>query len=659
MALTKISTGGVKDDAASQAKIADEAIDEARLQVSNAGSNGQFLQKQSGSTGGLTWATATTDISGKANLSGADFTGEVALKDNTHQLKFYDDDDSAYLHFKAPSTVASNVNWTLPAADGSAGQYLKTDGSGNLSFNTVTIPPSGNTVDLVADGAIAAGKAVQLKTNGKIEEIKETIAEANIAQKITNLSYVDSNTNKARTAYDPTNRKLVQIWMANESGYEHVYYRVHTINETGTAFSDQGDQNYIISNSTSTSPDHNRIIFEPNQGKFVMFSGKDRSDSNKNAAWVGTVNSNNTITWSDKTTVDTTTYECAKSDMCFDSTNNMVVVVYGVYNTGLKYVAGTMDSNGDMTWGSNVTIESLSGNQMDGGVSVEYDSTTDRIVAIWREENSGGARSGKIKIGQRTSANTITWGSTTEWHDQDFETSSGLACVGGKVIVTFSDKNDSRKLKYRVGTLSSSSSTYTITWGSTTATGLADHSFYNDLCYVPSIDKLVLSYLKSPSNSNSNNDDSRLAKGAISGTSITWSNDHEFNSTSVKDQQIQHLGGTIGTKYAGFVNSGSSGHGGENQMYLFHAAAATSNQYEGGKRFLGFAPSAINDGATGTVNTDGNTIDNQSGLTAGTRYYVQDSGALGTGTSNGSGVTLRGGGLALSASKVLIRYKDE
>ena len=59
MALTKISTGGVKDDAASQAKIADEAIDEARLQVSNAGTNGQFLQKQSGDTGGLTWATVS------------------------------------------------------------------------------------------------------------------------------------------------------------------------------------------------------------------------------------------------------------------------------------------------------------------------------------------------------------------------------------------------------------------------------------------------------------------------------------------------------------------------------------------------------------------------------------------------------------------------
>ena len=60
MALTKISTGGVKDDAASQAIIADEAVDEARLQISNAGTNGQFLQKQSGNTGGLTWATSSS-----------------------------------------------------------------------------------------------------------------------------------------------------------------------------------------------------------------------------------------------------------------------------------------------------------------------------------------------------------------------------------------------------------------------------------------------------------------------------------------------------------------------------------------------------------------------------------------------------------------------
>ena len=36
--------------------IADDVVDEANLKISNAGSNGQFLSKQSGDTGGLTWA---------------------------------------------------------------------------------------------------------------------------------------------------------------------------------------------------------------------------------------------------------------------------------------------------------------------------------------------------------------------------------------------------------------------------------------------------------------------------------------------------------------------------------------------------------------------------------------------------------------------------
>ena len=52
-----VVAAAIADDAVTSAAIADEAIDEARLQISNAGSNGQFLSKQTGNTGGLTWAT--------------------------------------------------------------------------------------------------------------------------------------------------------------------------------------------------------------------------------------------------------------------------------------------------------------------------------------------------------------------------------------------------------------------------------------------------------------------------------------------------------------------------------------------------------------------------------------------------------------------------
>lgn len=47
--------------------------------------------------------------------------------------------------FIAPNTAASNVQWTLPNADGTAGYVLKTDGAGNLSWVS---PSSGSVVSV-------------------------------------------------------------------------------------------------------------------------------------------------------------------------------------------------------------------------------------------------------------------------------------------------------------------------------------------------------------------------------------------------------------------------------------------------------------------------------------------------------------------------------
>lgn len=49
-------------------------------------------------------------------------------------LRFADADSSNYVAFQAPSTVTSNVTWTLPSADGTAGYVLSTDGAGTLNW---------------------------------------------------------------------------------------------------------------------------------------------------------------------------------------------------------------------------------------------------------------------------------------------------------------------------------------------------------------------------------------------------------------------------------------------------------------------------------------------------------------------------------------------
>ncbi len=50
------------------------------------------------------------------------------------QLAIYDDDGSNAIVLRAPDSLSANTTFKLPASDGSDGQVIKTDGSGQLSF---------------------------------------------------------------------------------------------------------------------------------------------------------------------------------------------------------------------------------------------------------------------------------------------------------------------------------------------------------------------------------------------------------------------------------------------------------------------------------------------------------------------------------------------
>ena len=57
----------------------DNVIDEANLKISNAGSNGQYLQKQSGNTGGLTWADVTAFSTITEDTTGGADDGDITF----------------------------------------------------------------------------------------------------------------------------------------------------------------------------------------------------------------------------------------------------------------------------------------------------------------------------------------------------------------------------------------------------------------------------------------------------------------------------------------------------------------------------------------------------------------------------------------------------
>lgn len=49
------------------------------------------------------------------------------------------DNGSNYVELQAAANIPSNVTFTLPSADGTAGQALITNGSGTLSFGTAGV----------------------------------------------------------------------------------------------------------------------------------------------------------------------------------------------------------------------------------------------------------------------------------------------------------------------------------------------------------------------------------------------------------------------------------------------------------------------------------------------------------------------------------------
>ena len=63
-------SGEVTSTADGATVIADDTVDEANLKISNSGSDGQFLQKQAGNTGGLTWANAGNVLQVKIDTQG-------------------------------------------------------------------------------------------------------------------------------------------------------------------------------------------------------------------------------------------------------------------------------------------------------------------------------------------------------------------------------------------------------------------------------------------------------------------------------------------------------------------------------------------------------------------------------------------------------------
>ena len=175
MALTQVSTDGVKNDAISHNKIpanaiqaselADNAVDtaaiadntvtEVKLGVSNSPTNGYFLSAQSGNSGGLTWAQV--DLSSAFDKGGGDtITGDFTIASGTtnkninvdvsDKIKF---DDNLKATFGSSDDLQIYHNGSHNYLDSVNGNiYLRV----NSTENAIKCTENGN-VEIAYDGS--------------------------------------------------------------------------------------------------------------------------------------------------------------------------------------------------------------------------------------------------------------------------------------------------------------------------------------------------------------------------------------------------------------------------------------------------------------------------------------------------------------------------
>lgn len=123
------------------------------LLVTNATiSNNMTVGGSFSATGALS-TTSTLAVTSNATIGGTlGVTGVTTLSDNlvissAKEIRLNETDNTNYIGFKAPSSVTANTTFTLPDGDGTASQYLQTNGSGTLQWATInpsTVSAAGN-----------------------------------------------------------------------------------------------------------------------------------------------------------------------------------------------------------------------------------------------------------------------------------------------------------------------------------------------------------------------------------------------------------------------------------------------------------------------------------------------------------------------------------
>ena len=510
------------------------------------------------------------------------------------------------------------------------------DGSG-----LTNLPPAGNTVDLVADGAIAAGKPVIIKSNGKVAQVGESpSARTNVAAG-TSISDVDTDTNldQVSSVWMAQHRMLTVIWTDSA---DFLYARTYKFDSSWNVTT--GSIQTLSSNTCRSI----QSSYDTQQDRVMVACVVVRSGNYHLEAMVGTPSTSNTNigSWTNlvNNRIVTGSGNTAEAlALFYETTSQKHVFIYrknpssGAPGADWDTYSRVISLSGDtFTINSETTLDA------DDMTQVDICRVDGSKVAVSMRMNSGSSSgTGYARIGTIGST-TMTWGSRVDFtgggssvisYDPERATSIIYDTANSKLFVGWIHASNKRAYSV-VGSVSGTTlSMDTGTWLDITGGANGNSESWMRLTR-DSYGGGIYAYW-----TQGNQGDRVYAAKITYNASASNSAHSERGSATQVDYNIdnQNSNKNISPASEGYVFLAANdvNLGNHFDIYKTLVANVATNFSSDQRNFLGFAEDAISDGNTGTITLAGNIVGNQSGLTPGLLYKTNNNGTLTQSWGNG------------------------
>ena len=480
-------------------------------------------------------------------------------------------------------------------------------------------PDKTRQTQVVASGALPNGKPVIVNSDGTVSAIS-----VSATSKGTAVEFHNVDTYISCSAFDSNSNKVV-VFYNDTSNSNNITAVVGTVDSSDNSIS--FGSTVVVSSGTVARSASLSATFDSNSNKIVA-SWSDTSNSFYGTAIVGTV-SGTSISFG--SAVIFKSGNTIAPNITFDSNSNKVVIAYrdqgnSSYGTA---IVGTV-SGTSISFGSAAVFESANTRVP----KATFDSNSNKVVITFFD--NGDSNKGKAVVGT-VSGTSISFGSAATYDSGNL---NGYASAitfdsnSNKVVIAWTDDADSDYAKAIVGTVSGTS----ISFGGAALIGGVTASTVENAVFDTTTNKVCIAY-KDTGNSSYGT----LAVGSVSGTQISFETPFVLDTSGVfYEASIVYDSNTnrVVISYAGETNDG----------YVVVVTLGTGTNLTS-ENFIGFADSAYADTQSAAINSTCSVDRNQSGLTAGQKYYVQTDGSLGTTAADPSVEA----GTAISATEILVK----